>query len=217
MGEELLCHRDAEVDGKMRNNTMMRFKIAGLLLILSLSATGSYSQSSPCELVPKSLLQEPRSEWKGHYVNEPYTYSLEIPERLTGYAEVPPAPLHGFGIPLGEAPQSYIYVGGEANAYDYEVPVDAALAHLRYMRQDNKAVESATISQSRLGRLPAVRMIITYSCPRSAVRYVQDSTFAIAPGKSPLYEVTLLSLTSRYERDRRVLDQILRSWKYTGN
>jgi hypothetical protein len=196
---------------------MMRFKITGLLLILSLSPTGSYSQSSSCELVPKSLLQEPRSEWKGHYVNEPYTYSLEIPEGLTGYAEVPPAPLHGFGIPLGEAPQSYLYVGGEANAYDYEVSVDAALAHLRYMRQDNKAVESATISQARLGRLPAVSLTINYTCPGSSTRYVRSSVFALSPRKGWLYEVTLYSVAKHYDRDRKVLNQILRSWKYIGN
>jgi hypothetical protein len=194
---------------------MRKLEIAGPLLVLFVVPIALFSQQSPCDLVPKALLQEPRMEYRGVYVNEAYFYSVLIPDSLVGYDQRTP-PHHGFGIPLGEEPQSYIYVGGEANAYDYEEPVDAALAHLRHVRRDNKAIRSATISEARLGQLPAVRIIISYDCPGSATRYVRSSTFALSPRKGWLYEVTLYSPSGRYERDQRVLDQILQSWKYAG-
>jgi len=46
--------------------------------------------------------------------------------------------------------------------------------------------------------------------------YVQFSTFALSPDKRTVYEMTLYRLASRYDSDRAVLDQILKSWKYTG-
>lgn len=183
------------------------------MLLLPKVFTG---QSSPCDLVPKGLRQKPRSEWRGRYVNEVYWYSVSIPENLTGYDVAPPAPLHGFGIALGDSPQSYIFVDGASNSLEFDAPIDAALRELEYSRKRGKKIESATISGSHLGGLDAILLSMQYSCPGSNEVYAQASTFALSPDRNRIYEITLYSLLNRYDRDRKVLNQILKSWKFTG-
>jgi len=192
---------------------MTNLKVATVLLICLLSSPVAMGQSNSCEIVPKGLLGEPHSEWRGFYDNKVYEYSVVIPAGLVGYDVAPPAPLHGFGIPLGEAPQSYIFVSGEWNSLEDSDPVDVAVRHLRYLREGGKTIESATITISRLGELRAAELAVSYACAGSNVRYMQFSTFALASDGGTLYEITLYCLAERYALDRTVLIKVLQSWK----
>jgi hypothetical protein len=172
-------------------------------------------QSSDCSFPPKDLLQKPRTEYRGEYANEAYEYYVVIPDKLVGYDQ-PTPPHHGFGIVVGERPQSYITVNGEKNSLEYTAPVDPAIRDLGYLRKHGTKIESAKITQLHLGRLDAAFLVTTYTCAGSADRYVQASAFALSPDNDNLYEVTLYSNADRYDLDRAVLDEILKSWKYTG-
>lgn len=188
------------------------FLIAVVMLLLG----GVVPQVGACDFPPKELLQKPRREFRGFYQNKAYGYSVVIPKGLVGYDTVNPFYQKGFGIVFGEQPQSYINLYAERNSLEDESPVDVANRELGYLRQKGKAIESAPVIQSHLGRLQAAQVLVTYTCPGSSERYVQFSTFVLSPDKGTVYEVTLHALASRYDHDRPVLDRILKSWKYTG-
>lgn len=190
----------------------------GLFVVIALLPQTVAAQSRSCDLVPKALLQPPRVELQGRYVNKAYEYSVVIPEPLKGYDDPQAARHNGIGIVLGEPPQSYILVQGDPNSLEAEAPMDEAIRSMQSMRERGMKILSATFAESHLGQIEAVRLVVAYTCPGSPERYVQDSTFALGPNssKEPVYEVTLRCLASRYEKDRAVLDQILKLWKYTG-
>lgn len=171
--------------------------------------------ATTCDAAPQAFQQEPGAGFQGTYANKAWGYSIMIPSGLVG-SNNSAGPQHGFGIVLGPGKQRYIYVNGEANSLELSDPADAAIKELEYLIQDKRKITSATITPVRLGRLRGVQLVVAYSCPVSTERHILASVFAIGPGGSPLYEVTLYSLANQYKNDRALLDQMLKSWKYTG-
>jgi hypothetical protein len=194
----------------------MRHSKPLLVAIVMLVLGVVVNQASACDFPPKELLQKPRREFKGRYENKAYGYSVVIPKGFVGYDVINPFYQQGFGIVFGEQPQSYINLYGEKNSLEDDSPVDVVNRHLGYLRKKGKAIESAPVTQLHLGQLQAAQVLVTYTCPGSMGRYVQFSTFVLSPDKGMVYEVTLHALASRYDHDRAVLDQILKSWKYAG-
>ena len=187
--------------------------ISGLVISLLLSASGY--QSRPCnDLAFKRLLKGyALNEYRGRYVNRAYEYSVVIPEGLTGHDGRGEANHAGFGIALGEPPESYIFVRAEHNSLEYDTAREAAMQNIEYLQADGNRVESKALSEWRLGTLNAVRLVVTYTCSESADRYVLSSMVALSPDKSFLYSLELCSRADRYGTDQAVLDRIIESWK----
>ncbi|MEK6289488.1 MAG: hypothetical protein AABO57_27555 [Acidobacteriota bacterium] len=82
-----------------------------------------------------------------------------------------------------------------------------------WLRQEGKKIESETITDAHLGPLDAVLLVVSYTCPGSAHRYVLSSIMALSPDKRFIYELELYSPANRYESDRPVLNRIIKSWK----
>ena len=55
--------------------------LAGVLLAIPAGLSIS------CDFPPKGLLEQPRVEFRGLYVNEVYSYTVVIPDQLTGYSQ----------------------------------------------------------------------------------------------------------------------------------
>ena len=166
-----------------------------------------------CEMAPKQDLKELQTGFHGLYANGAWGYSVVVPDGFTGKNDSA-GPQHGFGLSLGE--QGNIYINGEANSLEFEAPADAAIKELESLRLDKKKIETATITQSHLGQLRASQLVVTYTCPGSAKRHILVSIYAIGPGSSPVYEVTLDTISSHYKEHRVILDRILKSWRYSG-
>jgi len=174
------------------------------------------SQAQYCDFPPKELKQGQRREYRGLYKNKAYGYSVVIPNNLVGYDDANPLYQKGFGIIGGAEPKSYVYVNGEPNSLEYTRPAEAASQSLAYLGKRGNKVESSKITESQLGSLRAALLVAAYSCPGSTERYVRASTFAISPNKSMLYEITLYTHADYFERDRAVLDALVKSWKHLG-
>ena len=172
------------------------------------------SKAQECNFPPEDLTQGQHREYRGPYENRAYGYSVVIPTDLVGYDGVNPFYQHGFGIILGAEPKSYIFVNGEPNSLEFARPVDAASQFLKYLRKHGRKVESSKITESQLGTLSAALLVATYTCPGSTARYVRASMVAISPDKGKLYEVTLYARSDRFEKDRAVLDALVKSWKH---
>jgi hypothetical protein len=188
-----------------------------LLINIAVAFLLSFAGNQPgkCnDFVFKKLLEgAPRSEYRGRYVNHSYEYSVVIPKGFVAYDVPDPANHEGFGLALGDPPQGYIFVRGVHNSLEYDTPEEAASQAVEYLRQDGAQVEFEKISRSHLGALDTVLLVVAYTCPGSVERHIRSSIMALSADKSFLYELEIYSPANRYERDRAVLDQIVKSWK----
>jgi hypothetical protein len=187
-------------------------------IVLGLLLSSASNQSSACDDLSgfKQLMAGPprsRYEYRGRYVNLSYEYSVRIPKGFTAYDGRDETNHNGFVLGLGKAPQSVIFVSGEHNSMEYNTPREVAMEFVEWLRQDGKKIESETITESHLGTLDAVRLVVIYTCPGSADRHIKSSIIALSPDKGFLYELALYSPANRYERDRAALDQLIKSWK----
>lgn len=183
-----------------------------MTFLLTLILSGG-PQERPCTLVPSALLEEPRSTFSGVYKNESFGYSVVIPGSLKGF-DADLATHHGFGVVLGEAPQSYLEVEGRANSLGHRTAREAARRFVQSLNRASRRVEATTIRRSKLGELEAVEAVASYSCGSHAYRVA--STFALSPRKDVEFQVTLSSPADRFAGDRLVLDRLLESWTYVG-
>jgi hypothetical protein len=204
---------DQEGTGKETQRRRSLTLLINIAVAFLLSFAGN--QPGKCnDFVFKKLLEgPPRSEYRGRYVNRYHEYSVVIPKGLAAYDVPDPANHEGFGLALGNPPESYIFVRGVHNSLEYEAPEEAARRTVEYLRQDGAQVESEKISRSYLGALDSVQLVVTYTCPGSLDSYIRSSITALSVDKSFLYELEIYSPAKRYERDRPVLDQIIKSWK----
>lgn len=189
-------------------------------IVISLLLAPAGNQLSACDDLSgfKQLMAGPpqsRHEYRGRYINEAYEYSVRIPKGLTAYDGRDEARHDGFVLALGEDSQSVIFVSGDPNSSEYHAPREGAMEDAKFLRQQGKQIESETISDSHLGTLDAVLLVVHYTCPGSAERHVKSSIMAISPDKGFLYKIELYSPGDQYESRRAVLDQVIKSWKMT--
>ncbi|HEY0324300.1 MAG TPA: hypothetical protein VGC66_25360 [Pyrinomonadaceae bacterium] len=184
-----------------------------IVIALLLSPVGNQAGKCNNFVFNKLLEGPPRSQYRGRYVNGSYQYSVVIPRGFIAYDVPDPANHHGFGLAFGKPSQSYIFVNGEYNSLEYNTPVEAAMRAVEYLRQDGAQVEPETITKSNLGTLDAAHLVVIYSCPGSSKQYVLSSIIALSADKGFLYQLEIYSPANQYERDKSVLDQIIKSWK----
>ena len=170
--------------------------------------------------------EEKAAVFAGRYENYVYGYSVEIPEGLVGLGSTPPAPQHGFVIDLEDtralkrrerrdSPRPYVSVDGSYNSLMWTRLDEAAADQLTYLRE--KGVPRPVLSKTRttLAGLPALRVVAHYE--RGGETWVSDDIVALR--RSPLsgevsvaYTLDMDTPLSRYERDRPVLEALLKSW-----
>jgi hypothetical protein len=161
----------------------------------------------------------------GRYRNYVYGYSVEIPAGMVGLGSAPPAPQHGFGIDLDnprstawirgpEFPKSYVYVDGSDDSPGYARLDDAVNAHLSLLREKGRDVRVRVREERLLGGLPAVRVVAHFE--QEGVEMVSDKMVAFRREEggqtSAVYTLGLSTPRSKYERDRPVLEALLKSW-----
>lgn len=190
--------------------------IISIAVGLLLSSTGS--QADACDDLSgfKQLMAGPprsRYEYRGRYVNWAYEYSVRIPKGLTGYDGRDQARHNGFALALDKGSQCVVFVSGDPNSIEYNTPREAAARDVEFLRQQGKKIESETITESRLGTLDAVLLVVNYTCPGSADRYVKSSVIALSPDNGFLYALELYSPANQYAGGRAVFDEIIKSWK----
>lgn len=148
-----------------------------------------------------------------NYRNYTYGFSLTVPKGFVGHGEQPPAPHHGFGILLSWEPRSYIYAGADYNSFDYESLEAIKDDHMKWSKGAAERVISVEEAPTILGSLPAVRFVVRHTCPNVKAIYVDDETIAWSKDREIIYQVYLLTTESRYEADKTVLHELLRTWK----
>ena len=230
---------------KLGPSALFKLFIAAAAFALGLAAASLWPRQSACPPAPpaaaavaparaevsvrdtfEQAAEEENAEFVGRYENYVYGYSVEIPAGMVGLGAPPPAPQHGFGIDLDdprstawirgtEFPKSYIYVDGSYNSMEYERLEDAVNSHLSFLREKGREVYEQVPRESRLGELPAVRVITQYE--QDGVDMVSDKIIAFRAGEdgevSVVYTLGLSTPDAKYERDRPVLEEMRASWR----
>ncbi len=183
------------------------------LLVVGILA-GLATRSICCDFPPKGLLEQPRAEFRGGYVNAVYRYSVNIPAELTGYSAPAPAPQHGFGLILGNHDNAYIDVDAERNSLELLTPFDAALNFLSILQREHKNIETVNITRSTLDRIEAFDVVVIYMCPGESGRYSQSAVVTLSPDRENVYSITLYSAAPGNDGARALFHKILKSWRY---
>lgn len=149
----------------------------------------------------------------GAYYNPNYGYSVVIPKGLIGHDSAPPSPHHGFGIVLSWEPRAYVYVDGSYNSAEFESIEDVETQHLTWLKEESVKIVSVDHIVTDLGILKAKRFIARHTCPQISDTFIDDYIFAFSKDKNILYTIALLTTESRYNKDKRVLEQLIKTWE----
>jgi hypothetical protein len=160
--------------------------------------------------------------YTGKYRNYVFGFSIIIPTGLKGYwnsARCAPDERygcvcmgdHGRSIPLSETAAMEAFVGwqmeSEWTLRDYQ---NNKVADLK-QKQGVEQVRVLSSKYLRLRHVKASRFIVQFS--ENNKRVVTDSIVALYKGVE--YQLTLYTVADRYQKDRRVFEKLVASWKFT--
>jgi len=148
----------------------------------------------------------------GAYSNPNYGFAVRIPDGLSGHDDPAPNPHHGFGIALSWEPRSYIAFDGSYNAIGWSA-AEMETWHLRVLSDESERVLLVQRETAKLGPLDARRIIVRRTCKGHVGTFVADQTLALSADRGIVYSATLVTVERRFERDRVVLGEMLKTWK----
>jgi hypothetical protein len=151
----------------------------------------------------------------GDYANPNYGFAVRIPDGLAGHDILAPAPHHGFGIVLQWEPRAYINFDGSYNAAESPL-AEIEASYLKSRRDESERVLTVQRESAKLGPLNAQRIVVRRTCKGHAGTFVADETLALSADQRILYSATLLTLEERFERDRAVLSEMLKTWRLSA-
>lgn len=187
------------------------FRILFFYLLIELSII---SMTFACGDFPAPGFDDPdMRHFTGAYYNPNYGYSVIIPKGLVGHDAAPPSPHHGFGIVLSWEPRSYMEVDGSYNSLDLESLEDVVSRHLTLLKEDSGKIESVEHIVTDLGGLKAKRFIARHTCSQVSDNFIDDYIFAFSKDKTIIYTIALLTTESRYNKDKQVLEQFIKTWE----
>jgi hypothetical protein len=167
--------------------------------------------------------ERPFQTYTGSYENPDYCYRISLPPGAVGLANGRPGPHPGFFVDLtvtrasslqqvwDQPSQRLIHVGAVADPAGKLTPGKAADRRRAEIDQEKAHVVSFHREETRLASLPAVRVSAVYESPGTIVPTVEETIFA--RGDARLYELTLLSTSSRFHDDNAVFKEMIRSWR----
>ena len=215
---------------------MRSFMSLSLIIILQACQTtapqytAGKSGKSPGEIKPAPIIttEKPfqsiggnggnaeQTAYQGRYLNEVYGYSIEIPKGLRGEGVSPPAPNHGVTIILSEQPEARIWTDGSFNSLFWSSLDEAVADRIEGNRNVVSQVEVIKRSNTRLHDLNAVHLTLRHKDRGASEFVVEDVVLALRDTKDEVgivYSISLTTVESRYNRDKEVFDEIVRSWR----
>jgi hypothetical protein len=161
-------------------------------------------------LPPAGFDQPPNHPRIGDYVNAPYGYALTIPPGRTAYARAQ-GPERGFGIVLSWTPRAFLRVDA---AYDVFYDITAAIVHLRDLNaiRLHDVVLTDHIAAAALAHEPGGRYVTRVQCAGDPMVYIHDDVIVMR--RREIYRVDLQTVPERYSQDVKLLEGIVRSWRW---
>ena len=167
-------------------------------------------------LAPTSEQPTPRT-YTNAYRNTNYGYSVVVPTSLVGTSTVPKEREGGINIPLPGGESRYIWVGATENTFQFSSLWWATNFQRLWMEIDGATILSFNRNPHyRLGKFKGVRLTVRYKVPGSTTVMVKDFVLALQEKKEEvgtLYRVEMGSTEQDYARDKKLFEQLVRSWR----
>jgi hypothetical protein len=159
---------------------------------------------------PQGFDQPPNQAHSGRYLNPVYGYALLIPPALTGYTQSG-GPERGFGLLLSWTPRAYLSVDA---AYDVYYDITDSGVHRRDLNaiRLRDLVVSDQASSYALDHAAGARYVTRVQCAGNPQIYVYDDVIVMR--RREIYRLNLQTVPERYASDVKVLDAMLRSWRW---
>jgi hypothetical protein len=172
---------------------------------------GAQARGEFCGSVPApGFDQPPNSAHSGRYLNQVYGYAVTIPPKLTGYTSAVGAQ-RGFGIVLSWMPRAYLSVDAAYDAF-YDITADGVHRRdLNAIRLHDQLVDDRTMGFA-LAHAAGGRYRTRVQCGSDPQTYIHEDVIVVR--NREIYRVNLQTLPERYEGDVKVLDALLRSWRW---
>lgn len=164
-----------------------------------------------CGAVPAAGFDNPPNRaYAGDYVNATYGYGVTIPTGLTGFTPYP-GPQKGFGIVLSWTPRAVLRTDA---IYDVYYDISAAGVHLRDV-VGVKLFDRLLGDQSQpaaLADTPGGRYRMRVQCGSNPQVYIHEGVIVVR--NREIYRLDLQTVPQRYAHDVRLLDAMLRTWRW---
>jgi hypothetical protein len=179
--------------------------------VLAVASSPSAAKGEFCGRAPAPEFdQAPNQAHRGHYLNQVYGYSLVIPGGHSGYTPVG-GPERGFGIVLSWMPRSFLNVDA---AYDVYYDISAEGVHRRdinAIRLHDQVLSDQAASYALAGSTGG-RYLTRVQCAGDARILIHDDVIVVR--RREIYRLNLQSVPERYASDVKVLNAMLRSWRW---
>jgi hypothetical protein len=181
--------------------------LAGMLVAPSAAmARGEFCGTLP----PSGFDAPPAVGHVGRYSNPVYGYSVRIPAPLRAYTQAT-GPERGVGMVLSWAPRAYLSVDA---AYDVYFDISADGVHRRdinAMRLHDQVLGDQA-SGYMLAHSAGGRYVTRVQCVSDRKVYIHDDVIVVR--NREIYRLNLQSVPERYAADVKVLEAMLRSWRW---
>jgi hypothetical protein len=182
------------------------------IAVCALAAPGTArARGEFCGTVPAAGFdQPPNTAHAGQYLNQLYGYAVTIPQRLSAYTPAG-TPQRGFGIVLSWSPRAYLGVDAAYDAF-YDITADGVHRRdLNAIRLHDQVVDDQPASYS-LAHAAGGRYLTRVRCSGDPQVYIHDDVIVVR--NREIYRLNLQTLPERYAADVKVLDALLRSWRW---
>jgi len=107
-------------------------------------------------------------------------------------------------------------IDSSANSLEYRSSKEALSDQLIWLREAGAEVKSIKTKKTQLGKIPASRTEIQYSCSKAKEERVQVVVISLR-AKRALIDIASLDTTKdRIKTDLQTLEKIVSSWRVTG-
>jgi len=172
----------------------------------SAQARGEFCGTAPAPGFDQPLIDAHR----GVYLNQVYGYAVTIPPKLSAYTPSAGAQ-RGFGIVLSWTPRAYLAVDAAYDAF-YDITADGVhLRDLNAIRLHDQLVDDQVAGYS-LAHAAGGRYLTRVRCGGESQVYIHDDVIVVR--NREIYRLNLQTLPERYASDVKVLDALLRSWRW---
>jgi hypothetical protein len=175
------------------------------------AAGAAHARGEFCGTVPiAGFDQPPNAAHSGQYLNQVYGYAVTIPAKLSAYTAAG-APQRGFGIVLSWTPRAYLAVDAAYDAF-YDITADGVHRRdLNAIRLHDQVVHDQAAGYS-LAHAAGGRYMTRVQCAGDPQVYIHDDVIVVR--NREIYRLNLQTLPERYADDVKVLDALLRSWRW---
>lgn len=161
--------------------------------------------------------QSPNRTYTHAYQNVKYGYSVVLPTSFVGTSNVPKDREGGINISLSSGTNRYIWVGATENSFRFSSLRLATIFQQAWVQAEGATIIGFTQDPHyRLGNSKGTRLTVRYKIAGSDEIMVKDFVLALKRKKEDvgtLYRLEMGSTEKAYREDKKIFDQIVRSWR----